>query len=206
MNDSARERLQFIRGQYGEFIRTSAGHHEHRPEVVAGIMMRETEGGLSKWLDKPGPEGRGDGGHGHGLMQIDDRSFPDFCRAERWQDPATNIDFGCRVLLGKSSFLKAHFPQLAPDTLERAAVAAYNCGEGNVKKALEAGQDVDAFTTGHDYSRCVLDFAQAYLELEEPPAPATAPEPEPVQAAGVGIWGTLFAWLFKVFVKKPSPP
>jgi len=37
-----------------------------------------------------------------------------------------------------------------------AAVAAYNCGAGNVKKALAAGQSVDSHTAGHDYAADVL--------------------------------------------------
>ena len=44
-------------------------------------------------------------------------------------------------------------------------VAAYNCGAGNVSKAVAAGQDPDARTTGRDYSRDVraraLTLAQA---------------------------------------------
>jgi hypothetical protein len=43
-------------------------------------------------------------------------------------------------------------------TFERwnAAVAAYNCGVGNVKKALANGQSVDHFTAHQDYSADVL--------------------------------------------------
>jgi LysM repeat protein len=37
-----------------------------------------------------------------------------------------------------------------------AAVAAYNCGAGNVKAALAAGQPVDLHTAGNDYSADVL--------------------------------------------------
>jgi len=37
-----------------------------------------------------------------------------------------------------------------------AAVAAYNCGPGNVRKALRNGESVDRHTTGHDYSADVL--------------------------------------------------
>jgi hypothetical protein len=40
---------------------------------------------------------------------------------------------------------------------ERQALAAFNCGVGGVRRALAAGFDVDANTTGRDYSRWVLD-------------------------------------------------
>jgi hypothetical protein len=45
--------------------------------------------------------------------------------------------------------------------LFQATVAAYNCGPGNVRKALEAGADVDSLTTGRDYAKDVLDRATA---------------------------------------------
>jgi hypothetical protein len=201
VNDSQRQKLRFIRERYGALIQASATHHGHRPAVVAGIMMRETEGGLSPACNPPGPACLGDGGHGHGLMQIDDRSFADYCASQHWKDPASNIDFGCAVLATKRAYLVSHLYLLAY-VAEHAAIAAYNCGEGNVRKALEASQDVDVYTANHDYSRCVLEFAQAYQELLAPPAPAPAPDSEPPQAAAIGIWATLFDWLLKIFVKR----
>lgn len=120
--------------------------------------MQETRGGESSLLDAPGPAGRGDGRHGHGLMQIDDRSFPGFCKSEDWKDPAKNIDMGARILAEKKRFLATKgFPAAL---LERGAVAAYNCGEGNVLKAHLAGKDIDIRTAGHNYSARVMAFAE----------------------------------------------
>jgi hypothetical protein len=207
MNDEELRQLRHIRETYGDLISAAAARHGHRPEVVAGIMMRESGGGLSAWLDKPGPEGRGDAGHGHGLMQIDDRSFSDYCGGEHWKEPANNIDFGCCVLASKRAYLeKASSPG---EIVERAAIAAYNCGEGNVRKAIAAGADVDLNTTGHDYSRAVLVYAEAYRNLAAPepppPEPEPTPEPQPPQAASVGLWGSLIGLLMKIFIKRDSP-
>ena len=208
MNDSEKQKLRFIRERYGAMIQASATHHGHRPAVVAGIMMRETEGGLSKWCNPPGPACLGDEGHGHGLMQIDDRSFADYCASPNWKDPASNIDFACGVLREKRAYLEKHFPNLPVEALERAAVAAYNCGEGNVKKELEAGKDVDALTADADYSRCALEFALAYQELLAPPAPMPVPIPASVQPqpgpqqASAGLWAGLLNLLMKIFVKQ----
>lgn len=221
MTDDELNKLKFIRERYGELIRAAAARHRHRPEVVAGIMMRETEGGLSKWLDKPGPAGRGDlvvetkpDGtkvnvyHGHGLMQIDDRSFADYCAGPNWKEPAGNIDFGCRILAAKRAYLTRHL-ELSDGEAERAAIAAYNCGEGNVRKALEAGADVDLYSANHDYSRGVLAFAEAYRGLaafRQQPEPAPIPSaPKPPQAASAGFWATMLGWLMKIFVKRSSP-
>jgi hypothetical protein len=44
-------------------------------------------------------------------------------------------------------------------TLWLAALAAYNCGSGNVMKAIERRLDLDFFTTGRDYGKDTLNRA-----------------------------------------------
>ncbi|RJR32454.1 MAG: hypothetical protein C4567_18715 [Deltaproteobacteria bacterium] len=129
--------------------------------TLMGICSRETRFGLL--LDK---NGTGDRGHGLGLMQIDDRSFPEF-RHRNYRDPETNISMAGDVLKGKYDYLADHFGLFAEDyaRLWWGAVAAYNCGEGNVRKALERGRGVDQYTTGKDYSADVKGRA-VYLARE----------------------------------------
>src|SRR4030042_3986131 len=114
-----------IRSLYGSILISAAAQFHHRPEVVAGIMCRESEGGLSRHLDRAGPAGRGDSGHGHGLMQIDNRSFPEFCAGDDWPDPDKNVAFAARVLRNKRRFLASRLlgHLLTHDDLERAAIA-----------------------------------------------------------------------------------
>ena len=50
--------------------------------------------------------------------------------------------------------------------LLRAALAAYNCGPGNVLKAIRNGLDVDFYTAHHDYSKDVLNRA-GFFQLNE---------------------------------------
>ena len=171
MNET--EILRHIRTAYGAMIVEAAAKHRHRPEVMAGIVMRETQGGLSPLLDRPGPEGRGDRDtegryHGHGLCQIDDRSFPEFCAGPDWKDAAKNIEMGARVVGRKRAFLAARTLglKLTDDDLERAAIAAYNAGEGRVLKAIEQGRDPDSCTAHGDYAAAVLRYAELYLNLE----------------------------------------
>lgn len=167
MTPRERHVLETIRAAYGEFIEAAASAHRHRPEVLAGIMARESEGGLSPLLDQQGPAGRGDRGHGHGLMQIDDRSFPDFCNGRSWADPAANIDMGAWVLARKRRYLasRALGYAVTNDALERAAIAAYNAGEGAVLRCVVKSIDPDTATTGRNYSSEVLRLATAYLEI-----------------------------------------
>ena len=53
-----------------------------------------------------------------------------------------------------------------------AAIAGYNAGPGNVRKALEAGADPDSVTTGRDYSKDVKARARAFKEVLGEPPPA----------------------------------
>jgi hypothetical protein len=166
---SEAEILQFIKTNYGEILTQAALNHRHRPEVMAGIVMRESQGGLSRLLDKPGPGGRGDRDkdgrcHGHGLCQIDDRSFSTFCSSPDWRDPVKNIEMGAWILYRKRAFLAARTLRfgLTNGHLERAAIAAYNAGEGRVLRALERGLDADSVTAHGDYAAEVLRYAEMY--------------------------------------------
>jgi hypothetical protein len=85
----------------------------------------------------------GDGGHGHGVWQRDDRAWPIpsgyNADVERQANDAA-------ALLASN----IHAFGLA------GGVAAYNCGGGNVQRALREGRPVDHYTTGGDYSTDVL--------------------------------------------------
>ncbi len=166
--------LEHIRTAYGALIVEAAAKHRHRPEVLAGIVMRESHGGLSPLLDRPGPDGRGDrdsGGrfHGHGLCQIDDRSFPEFCAGQDWKDAAKNIGMGAWILGRKRAFLAARTLgfRLTDDNLEKSSIAAYNAGEGRVLRAIVEGRDPDSCTTHGDYAAAVLRYADMYFSLED---------------------------------------
>lgn len=107
----------------------------------------------------------GDGGHGYSLMQVDIRSFPDWCASGAWKNVDQSILKGTQVLemkrtqigsgvgkslyIGGSSFTGKLFPD--QDTLNRVSTACYNAGLWGYY-AYSNGQDPDRFTTGHNYS------------------------------------------------------
>jgi len=157
------------------FFFEAAKTHTHDLFDAADLMAigsRETN--LDpKWLTKAG-----DGGHGHGLMQIDDRSFSEFTKSEYWRDARLGILYGAKVLrqkwddtqssIGKRRIIKGN-AFIGKDVgqgyeAQQVAIAAYNCGRWshyNVSK----GKDVDRTTTGKDYSSDVLGRSAQFREL-----------------------------------------
>jgi hypothetical protein len=89
---------------YGDIILQVSREESLDPFLIFGLGDRETKWGTTSYLDKPGPGGRGDAGHGHGLMQIDDRSFGSWLAMNNWADPYTNVKKGAQVLKAKLAF------------------------------------------------------------------------------------------------------
>lgn len=159
--------------EYRDTVVANAAIHDFPSSLIAGIASRESAWGLA--LKPKGCTGTGDfakrscptalrqgplppdGGFGRGLMQIDFDAHV-FARTGPWQDPAENIRYGCKVLADNRSFFQRR-TSLGGRALLRASLAAYNCGAGNVMRALGAGLDVDYFTAHRDYSAGTLNRA-----------------------------------------------
>jgi peptidoglycan hydrolase-like protein with peptidoglycan-binding domain len=151
--------------------------------VVWGIGSRES--GWGSALRPPTPAGTGDfirratmrawrtgplppdgGGYGRGLMQIDFDAH-EFARTGPWTDAAQNIAYGCSVLRDNLTYAARKWTQLNREAALRAAVASYNCGAGNVNRAIQQGRPVDYYTHGRDYSADVLERAGWYQRNAE---------------------------------------
>jgi Bacterial SH3 domain/Transglycosylase SLT domain len=125
-----------------------------KPSVLAAIGSRESGWGI--FLDS---NGTGDGGHGRGIMQIDDRYHQAFINSSNWRDPGVNIKYATDNVLAEYYSYLSRNTSLKGFDLLRGAIAAYNAGPGNVVDAVNAGLDVDAYTTGKDYSWDVIQRA-----------------------------------------------
>lgn len=153
--------------------------HEDTALVVA-IGLRETWLGTCVGYAPKGPGGRGDGGHGRGLFQIDDRGPwrhlipPD---GVEWT-PFQQAQAACTVLAGARAELADFRGALSVWAWDQAVAARYNAALENVRWALRNGLDPDRVTTGKDYGRDVLALRDGLRRT----FPSTFPPP--VRPAG----------------------
>ena len=112
---------------FGREIATAAARHGLDARLLAAVAAQETGG--------PGADsGRnvvGDGGHGHGLFQIDDR-WHAFAATPAAADPAANADYAAGMLSG---LLK----RFGGDV--RSALSAYNTGSPSAQGTVTAWPD-----------------------------------------------------------------
>jgi len=158
------------------FFRKAAKANNFEPELLMAIGYREST--LNpKYLKVPG-----DNGHGYGLMQIDNRAFPEWVSSGAWKTAESCIDKGAEVLADKRSDIQDSVgetvtvkslagksyefegKQIAGADLLRVAVAAYNCGMWAYYH-YSKGHDVDQGTTGQNYSKDVLAKAERFKKL-----------------------------------------
>jgi hypothetical protein len=100
--------------RYGSDIARAARNHGVDPLLLAAVAAQETGG--------PGADSGanivGDGGHGHGLFQIDDR-YQAFATTPAANDPGANADYAASLLSG---LLQRYGGNV------REALSAYNAG------------------------------------------------------------------------------
>lgn len=105
--------------------------------------------------------------HGYGYWQIDIASFPDFIKSGDWADPYKCCIQALHILELNKAYLLKQFPMIDSNHEQflRDLVASYNCGQGGEAIVIRHGEDVDARTFGHDYSKAVWGFKAIYESL-----------------------------------------
>ncbi len=160
--------------RYGASIVAAAADFGIPPAIIVALGSRQSRWGLG--LTPRGPSGTADfapraytlphrpqplppdrHGFGRGLILLDYDAH-EFARTGDWQGPDANIRHACAVVIETRTLLRRR-TVLHGLALLRGALAAYNCGAGNVIRAVRHGLDLDFYTAGRDYSRELLGRA-----------------------------------------------
>jgi hypothetical protein len=177
---------------YGAQIAAAARHHGLDPRLLAAVAAQETGG--------PGADsGRnivGDGGHGRGLFQIDDR-FHSFASSPAAMDPSANADYAAGMLSG---LLRRYGGDV------HKALSAYNAGSPDARGTPTTWQDGRVLGYADSVMRHYASLGGALPDAKgsdmssflghivhglESGLTALATTANPVLAAGAGLAGAL---------------
>jgi hypothetical protein len=125
-------------------IAQAASRHDLDPRLLAAVAAQETGGPGSN----AGRNIVGDGGHGHGLFQIDDR-WHAFAASAGAMDPVRNADYAAGML----SKLISRF---GGDV--RKALSAYNSGNPNATGTITTWQDGKSLSYADSVMRHYADL------------------------------------------------
>lgn len=159
---------------FGAEIEAAAGEFGLAPAVIVALGSRQSSWGRASVPEGPGgtrdfaprphleaprtgplpPDGLG---FARGLMGLD-YDVHEAARSGRWAEPGANIAEACRLLSEARKILRRQ-TVLHSAGLLRGALAAFNCGLGNVLRAVRHGLDLDFYTAGRNYALEVLDRA-----------------------------------------------
>jgi hypothetical protein len=159
---------------FKEAAKTTKNHFDEADLMAIGSRETNLD---PKWLTKAG-----DKGNGFGLLQIDRRSFPEFTKTDKWKDASGGILKGAQVLMqkwhdfeqniGKSLSVRSskgmtyrYIAKAATGSLaQKIAISSFNCGRWS-QFAHSCGQDIDSYSTGHDYAADVMARAAVFRDL-----------------------------------------
>jgi hypothetical protein len=154
--DSVASRLTAEGVAFAPQIASAARRHGLDPDLLAAVAAQETGGPGSN----AGRNVVGDGGHGRGIFQIDDR-WHSFASTPAAMDPARNADYAAGMLLG---LLKSYGGNV------HEALSAYNAGSPTAtgtKTRWADGSDLPyADSVLRHYERLTGESAQSFAVAE----------------------------------------
>ncbi len=139
-------------------IAEAARRHAVDPELLAAVAAQETGGPGSN----SGANIVGDGGHGHGVFQIDDR-WHAFASTPAAMDPAKNADYAAGMLSG---LLERYGGDV------REALSAYNAGSPTAtgtRTRWDDGSDLSYADSVLRHYRLLSGGAQPRVDTDESP-------------------------------------
>ena len=149
---------------YAAPIARAAARNGLDPTLLAAVAAQETGGpGLNA-----GRNILGDGGHGHGLFQIDDR-YHAFARSPAAMDPGQNAERAAEMLHGLLG-------RYGGD--ERAALSAYNAGSPTARGTTTRWADGSVLSYADSVLRHQAQIEDARAELPSAAANAAGYAPQ----------------------------
>ncbi|MHB8147458.1 MAG: transglycosylase SLT domain-containing protein [Vulcanimicrobiaceae bacterium] len=142
--------------RYAPQIARAAARHHLDPSLLAAVAAQETGGPGSN----AGSNIVGDGGHGRGLFQIDDR-WHAFAKSTAAMNPAANADYAARMLSG---LLRRYGGNLTE------ALSAYNAGDPHAQGTTTRWGDGQVL----GYADSVLRHYRAIAAGSPPTQPQTS--------------------------------
>ncbi|RVE76538.1 hypothetical protein OJAV_G00010960 [Oryzias javanicus] len=140
--------------KYKDIITATGRKHGVDPALIAAITSRESRAGNAL------QNGWGDHGNAWGLMQVDVNPRGGGHRAVGAWDSEEHLSQATGILSHFIQRSEKKFPQCTREQQLKAAIAAYNCGDGRVTSCV----NVDVNTTGKDYANDVAARAQWYKD------------------------------------------
>jgi soluble lytic murein transglycosylase-like protein len=131
------------------------------PSLLAAMISRESGAGVG--LDS---RGLGDHGRGHGLMQIDSRSYGRWLASHNWRDPAVNMSKGVDILFGSEEEVQriaaSRGLSPTPEQLITWTISSYNAGPSGAMEGVRKHGNSDFRTQDGNYARDVLARAEFF--------------------------------------------
>uniref|UniRef100_UPI0037E78039 lysozyme g-like n=1 Tax=Semicossyphus pulcher TaxID=241346 RepID=UPI0037E78039 len=140
--------------KYRSKINSVGARYGIAPALIAAIISRESRAGNA--IKNTG--GWGDGGNAFGLMQVDVNPRGGGHTAQGTWDSEEHLSQATGILVHFIGRISTKFPSWSTEQKLKGGIAAYNMGDGNV----HSYENVDASTTGRDYSNDVVARAQWY--------------------------------------------
>lgn len=196
MKNTTRNILQWIHDNLGDIHRDVTKAYIYTEAWLAGIVCREVgfliprKVSAGQSFEYIAEHMKGDSGHGRSFYQIDDRSYPNFVNNTPQSDVLAYAKKAVECLEEKRKYLESKgwtIETLGDEAYERAITAAYNCGQGNVHKALTRGLSEDYYTFTQDYAKCVMEYRYMYYDMFAPKDTALndTDVPAPVETTSV---------------------
>ncbi len=167
--DPVAARLSHEGVAYAPQIVAAARHHGLDPALLAAVAAQETGGPGSN----AGRNVVGDGGHGRGLFQIDDR-WHAFARSGAAMDPGRNAEYAAGMIAG---LLRRYGGNV------RQALSAYNAGDPNAAGTATTWGDGSRLS----YADSVLRHLDRLDGGEPLTESARAEQPTAAQSAGAPL-------------------